>query len=384
MNILASLLLSACCIALSYYAAAVIVGWRFARRHRLAPLPLPEPPPQVAILKPLHGCNLSLERNLGSFFEVDYPAKRLAFAVSYRGDPACAVVENLIASHPGHEVKLEVGHLPRAAQNKVGKLVRMAERVATADVLALSDADIVVEADYLKRVVAELYADPSTGMVTCLYRAWPGSDSLGARLEAAFVNTEFLPMALLASAIEPLSYAFGATIAIKRQVLEAVGGFEGVKDLLADDFHLGNRVFRLGYSIKLSSELVTIITNERSFRDFWIHQLRWARTYRNVRPVSVAVVLTHGTFWGLLLAAASRFNPWGLGALAAMVLARYIMAGFMVRTVAGLPLRLWDLSLIPIKDLIATGVWFASLLGHTVTWADRRFRILSTGQLKEI
>jgi ceramide glucosyltransferase len=383
MWLLVSLALAASCIALGYYGATVMAGWKFARARKHLP-PLPHPPPRVAVLKPLHGANQSLSDNLSSFLAVDYPAKQYLFGVSDGDDPACAVVARVAAKHPGVDVRLEVGGLADATNDKVGKLVRMARQAREADILVLSDADIAVQPDYLRRVVAELSADPRLGMVTSLYRAWPGTQSLGAKLEAAYVNTDFLPLALLGTTVETLSYAFGATIAIKREVLEAVGGFEALKDLLADDFHLGNRAFQRGYGIKRSAELVTIVTNERSLGDFWTHQLRWARTYRSVRRGSLAVVFTHGTFWGLVLAASTRFHPFALEALGVLLVARYLMAAFMVKVVARLPLRLRDLLFLPAKDLMVTAVWFASLLGRTVRWGDRRYRVLPTGHLEEI
>ncbi|HLH76090.1 MAG TPA: glycosyltransferase [Candidatus Binataceae bacterium] len=383
MWLLVSLSLAASCIALGYYGATVLAGWKFARARKQLP-PLPPSLPRVALLKPLHGANQSLSDNLNSFLDVDYPNKQYIFGVSDSRDPACAVLAQVVANHPGMEVRLEVGGLADAANDKVGKLVRMARQARQADILVLSDADIAVQPDYLRRVVAELSSDPRVGVVTSLYRAWPGTQALGAKLEAAYVNTDFLPLALLGSTVGPLSYAFGATIAIKREVLEAVGGFEALKDLLADDFHLGNRAFQCGYGIKLSSELVTIVTNESSLSDFWTHQLRWARTYRSVHRGSVATVLTHGTFWGLVLMATSRFNPMAIEAFGLLLAARYVTAGFMVKTVAQLPLRLRDLIFLPLKDLAGTAIFFASLLGRTVRWGDRRFRVLATGHLKEI
>src|SRR5262249_47001763 len=151
---------------------------------------------------------------------------------------------------------------------KVGKLIKMVPRASRADVFVLSDADIAVEPDYLRRVVSDLYADERTGLVTCAYRARPVGWDPGARLEALYINTDFMSMAILADSFEPVHYAFGGTIAIKNTVVGEIGGFEALKDLLADDFHLGNRAVQRGYKIGLSSVLVTIVPGERTFSDF--------------------------------------------------------------------------------------------------------------------
>jgi ceramide glucosyltransferase len=42
--------------------------------------------------------------------------------------------------------------------------------------------------------------------------------------------------------------------------------------------------------------------------------------------------------------------------------------------------HLW---LLPLRDLVAVGVWFASFAGHTVTWRGDRFH-LKNGKLTRI
>ena len=135
-------------------------------------------------------------------------------------------------------------------------------------------------------------------------------------MEALFINTDFAPQVILAEALEPMHYALGATIAVKREALEAIGGFRALKDLLADDFHLGSKVAEAGYKIELSSSIVTVACEDHDFADFWHHQLRWARTYRHVRPLSLATIFIHGPFWALMYIIANRFSLHSFDALA--------------------------------------------------------------------
>lgn len=384
MNLISSLALAGVFISIGFYAATMLAGWRFLRRAAAPAPPLPKVPPRVSMLKPLHGISESLLENLLSFMEVDYPRKEYLFGVSSYEDPAAAIPVALKPRYQFAQISLTVGLDPTAGNRKVGTLVKMVPRASRPDVFVLSDADIAVERDYLRRIVGELYADEKIGLVTCAYRSRPYQPDLGARLEALYVNTDFLPMAILADSFEPLHYAFGATIAIKSKVLEEIGGFEAIKDLLADDFHLGNRTVQRGYRIRLSNELVTIVPGERTFADFWHHQLRWARTYRTVRPVSVATIVTHGPFWALVMLLFSGFSAGSIAAAAAVVAARWAMGAMMIRSVAKLPLSISDLVLLLAKDLAITGIWFASLMGKTVRWGDRRFRIVAGGKLEEI
>jgi ceramide glucosyltransferase len=384
-NVASDLALACICISIIYYAATMMAGWRFILRSSAAPPPLPKIPPRVALLKPLHGVSDSLADNLLSFMEVDYPRKEYLFGVSSYEDPAAQIPLALKPRYQFAQISLTVGQDAAAGNRKVGTLIKMVPRASSRpDVFVLSDADIEVERDYLRRIVGELYADEKIGLVTCAYRSRPNQPDLGARLEALYVNTDFMPMAVLADSFEPLHYAFGATIAIRSKVLEEIGGFESIKDLLADDFHLGRRAVDRGYRIVLSRALVTIVPGERTFSDFWHHQLRWARTYRTVRPISIGTILTHGPFWALILLLASGFGASSIALAGAAVGVRLTMGALMIRGVAKLPLRLSDLGLLLLKDFCITGIWFASLAGRTVRWGDRHFKIGAGGSLEEI
>ncbi len=371
------------CVSVLYYATATVAAIRFARRMTSPLLPLPKIPPRVAVLKPLHGTNNSLAANLISFLEIAYPRADFYFGVENYEDAAAEVPVAIRQRYQYANITLVVGEEPDSSNHKIAKLVKMADRAEKAEVFVLSDADVSVERDYLRRIVGELISDEKIGIVTCAYRARPGG-SFASRLEALYVNTDFLPQILLAEMIEPMHYALGATIAIKRRVLEAVGGFRAVKNMLADDFYLGNFTNGQGYEIKLSDSLVTLTCEERNFAEFWHHQLRWARTYRSVRPISIATILIHGPFWALMLLAITRGSAAAFAALVLVVAARLAMSAAIVGRVLKMPEMLTDLWIVPIKDLIMTGVWFASLLSNKVMWAGRQFKVIRGGAMREV
>ena len=368
---------------LAYYVFAIVAAIRFASRMVVQPPPLPKIAPRVAILKPLYGLSSSLFANVVSFLELDYPRKEFVFGVADYNDGAAEVPVALKPRYQVEQIALVVGEEPNASNRKIAKLVRMAERAPKAEIFVLSDADVAVERDHLRRVVTELTADEKIGIVTCAYRA-SAIGGFASRLEAAFVNTDFAPMAIVSEAIEPMRHAFGATIAVKRAALDSIGGFAALKDLLADDFYLGRMVAERGYRVKLSSSIVTLTCEETRFAQFWHHQLRWARTYRSVRPESIATILINGTFWALLLMIASGFSRDALGILAGVLAARTAMAAVVAGRVLRMPQALSDLWIVPIKDLVMAGIWFASLVGNEVDWGSRRYRLLSGGRMEEI
>ncbi len=383
MTIWMALPAAAVCVSLLYYAAATVCAIRFARRTTSPLLPIPKISPRVAVLKPLHGTSNSLGANLISFLEIAYPRADFYFGVESYEDAAAEVPVAIRQRYQHANITLVVGEEPDCSNHKIAKLVKMADRAEKAEVFVMSDADVSVERDYLKRIVGELISDEKIGIVTCAYRARPGG-SFASRLEALYVNTDFLPQILLAERIEPMHYALGATIAIKRRVLEAAGGFRAVKDMLADDFYLGNFTNAQGYEIKLSDSIVTLTCEEKNFAEFWHHQIRWARTYRTVRPISIATIVTHGPFWALMLLATSRGSAAAFAVLVLVVASRLTMSAAIVGRVLKMPEMLTEIWMVPIKDLIMTGVWFASLLSNKVIWAGRQFEVIRGGAMREV
>src|SRR5262249_41106962 len=148
---------------------------------------------------------------------------------------------------------------------------------------------------------------------------------------------------------------------IKRKALEAIGGFRPLKDLLADDYFLGKFAAERGHKIRLSSSVVTIRSEERDFGDFWNHQLRWVRTYRTTRPISLAAIVLDGPFWALVLLFSMLFSYLALALLASVIIARIATARLMIDKMLGLREQRGDAWLVPLKDLIMTAVWVASL-----------------------
>jgi ceramide glucosyltransferase len=370
-------------VSLLYYAAATLAALRFAERASGRLPALPKVAPRVAVLKPLNGLSANLVDNLISYLEVSYPRIEFLFGVASYEDRAADAVVALRARYQFANLTLVVGEEPGCANRKVAKLIAMADRVPRAEILVVSDADVSVPREHLRLVVGELAADERVGVVTCAYRAL-AAGTLASRLEALFVNTDFAPQVILAAAIEPMRYALGATMAIKRAALDAIGGFRALKDYLADDFYLGRLVARHGWRVKLSTSLVTVNCEEQSLPDFWRHQLRWARTFRTARRLSIATILTHGPLWALIFFAISGASPFAVRAMIAVIAARIAMVVLMMRWVLELPVTAADLWWLIPKDFIMSGIWLVSLLGRRVTWAGRRFRIMRGGVIREI
>ena len=283
--------------ALVFSGLTVIAALRYLS-VRPSELQSPEP---VSILKPLSGLDLDLESNLRTFFEQEYPSFEILFAVREPDDPAVPVVEKLQREYPNVPSRLLITGEPPYPNAKVFSLDRMLDASAH-DLLVMSDSDIRVTPGMLRTIAAE-FQDPKLGVSTCPYRAISGA-SFWSRLEAIGMNTDFLAGILVARMLEGMRFAVGPTIAARRHALESIGGFDRLKDYLAEDFVMGKFAAEAGHAVSLSSYVIEHhIGTSPDFRHNAAHRLRWTRSTRRSRragylgqlftmPVPLALLLT--------------------------------------------------------------------------------------------
>jgi len=370
---------------LSFYflSAPGLASFLADTRKKLSQLPLPENQLlPVSILKPLKGVDPKIWESFCSHCEQDYPQFQLIFGVSDRGDPAIEVVRKLQAKYPDVPIQLIVCDRVMGANIKVSNLVQMLP-MARHELMLVNDSDIRVPADYLRKVVTPL-ADSSIGLVTCLYRGVAGP-TLGSRLEALGISTDFVPGVLSARFLEKgLHFGLGSTLAFRRRDLEAIGGFEALLDYLADDYELGRRIAAAGKRVELSAATVTTFLPAYTLRQFFRHQLRWSRTIRDARRWGYAGLLfTFGLPWALATLLAARGAEWAW-ALLAMTFAVRMAVGFVAAIVVLNDNQFFRyILLLPLRDLIAPFVWAASFMGNRIHWRGDVFD-LKDGRLSKV
>jgi ceramide glucosyltransferase len=354
--------------------AAVFVG-RYAPRSESAA----SAPPAVTVLKPLHGAEPHLEGNLATFFAQDYPAPfQLVFGIQDENDPAVEVVERLRARYPGVEAAHVVDGRRHGSNAKISNLINM-QAVARHDVLILSDSDIAVPSDYLGRVAAALQPK-EVGAVTCLYTGWAGA-GLGSRFCAMGIDYQFLPNAVTSMVLGLAEPCFGSTIAIKRKVLDEIGGLRAFAGFLADDYEIGRAVRAKGYHIVIPRLVVRHACNEKSVGEWLAHELRWARTLRVVAPAGHACsIVTHAIPLALLGTILSGFALFAIACLVTTLAARAMLKWRIDRLYGCNGGPLW---LLPARDVLSFGVFLVSLFGGSVEWQGERLRVEQDGVLSK-
>jgi len=350
------------------------------RRKKLRQAPQPENQlPPISILKPLKGIDPEIWESFCSHCEQEYPQFQLIFGVSDSADPAIEVVRKLQSKYPGLPIELIVCDRVLGANIKVSNLVQMLP-AARHELLLVNDSDIRVPSDYLRKVIVPL-ADASVGLVTCLYRgiASPtvASPTLGSRLEALSISTDFVPGVLSARFLEKgLHFGLGSTLAFRRRDLEAIGGFETLLDYLADDYELGRRIASTGKRVELSAATVTTFLPAYTLRQFFRHQLRWSRTIRDARRWGyMGLLFTFGLPWALMTLLAARGAAWAW-LLFGLALAARLAIGLVAAEVVLQDRQLLrNILLLPLRDLIAPLVWAASFMGNRIHWRGDVFDV---------
>jgi ceramide glucosyltransferase len=352
-------------------------AWVLLRRWREAPVHSGSWRPPVTVLKPLCGAEADLAECLRSLARQSYPGLQVIFGVREASDPAIAVVEQLRQEFPALEVELVVDGRLHGENLKASNLINMLAR-ARHPVLVISDSDVRVGPGYLDAVLGAL-APPEVGAVTCLYRGRAGS-GLWSRVAALFINDWYFPAVLISRALGDHSFASGATIAMRRQTLDSIGGFQVIADHLADDWLLCERVRRLGLKTVLCPFVVQTQVADEAFRAHASRELRWMRTIRTVAPLGYAFMgLSFPLPVGLLGMLLAWPSPWAL-ALTALTLANRLGIHWEQRRRMGTGLG-YDWVSIPIRDGLLLAVWVAGFLGRGITWRGRRYRVRNGGAL---
>jgi ceramide glucosyltransferase len=334
------------------------------------------PAQAVTILKPLHGDEVGLFENLVSFCEQDYAgAIQIVFGVENPNDPAIAVVERLRATYPDTVIELVVEPRAMGSNPKVANLINMSERIAH-DVVVLADSDIRVRRDYLSRLVGAL--DRFGGAVTCPYYGI-STGGLWSYLAQLTIDSHFLPGVVAGARLKLSRPCLGSTIALHRQSLMAIGGFEPLADCLADDYVLGELLQQRGEPVTVLPFAVGHVCGETSFSEMWRHELRWALTIRTVEPLGYLG-------WGVTHAFPLALIAWAVGGGEAAIglgfAALACRAVLIFATERGYGLPRHPYWLIPVRDLLSFAVFVSGFVARDVSWRGHHYELVSEGILK--
>lgn len=340
------------------------------RRNERQPVVLGSPPP-VTVLKPLYGSEPLLEEALESFCTQDYPQMQILFGVRDADDPAIAVVRRLQERHPSLDMELVVDPALHGLNRKISNLMNILPK-ARHDILVISDSDIHVRPDYLQHIVSALH-QPNTGLVTTLYAGLPASGSLVQMLAACQINHNFLPGVMLSRYLGRQD-CLGATMALRRQTLDDIGGLEALLPHVADDALLGRLVRQAGMNIAIAECMTWTTIAESSFGELLRHELRWGRTVCTLAPAGYAASsIQLPLFWATLVVLFQPHAAWSLPFFWGIWAMRGVTSLLIDRAVG--TRALWPLLLLPLRDWLSAAIMVGSASGTEVHWRGQTMHI---------
>jgi len=339
--------------------------------------------PFVSLLKPLHGLEPQLEENIESFFNQDYPAFEILFAVDTEEDEAATVARRVMARHPERPARVLVNGEPPWPNPPAYSFFRMAE-LARGEILVTSDSDVIVAPDYLRQVVPPLLHE-NTGMLTCVYRGlntggfWSGMDAIG-------MSVEMTAGVVIANWMEGMKFGLGPTIVVRRDALNAIGGYRTIGDYFSNDFVIGSFIAEKEFEVALSRHIISHVVPPMTFTRMWQRQVRWAAGTRRSRPLGhLGSGLVYAVPYGLLFCL-------GAALLGAPVVGAAVLAWAVINRIIETLVIGWGITrdreclhrpwIYVARDLMGFCVWCASYMIRKITWRDGRFELIDDGRVR--
>jgi ceramide glucosyltransferase len=369
--IFTTILLTGLILGLAYAVAATFLLFNESYKAKKKPL-VPKNFPAVSVFKPLKGLDSSLEENLRSFFEQDYPTYEIIFGVSSHSDPAVEIVERLKKEYPRISASLIINPRMIGENPKVNNLCNMYPH-ARYDVLVISDSNVRVRPFYLQDLVGNL-EQPRVGLVTSAIRG-VGSSSRGGVLENLHLNSFIASNVYGVTKIFGIPVTIGKSMCFRRETLEKLGGFRAYASYLIEDALIGKHIKEDGLKIRQSIYYVDNVNEGWSLRNFLSRHVRWSVLRRHLKLIYyLAEVLAHPVAMSLLYFLWVR-EPYALAVFVGTCGVK-ILVDRIAATFVDSQLQWYYYLLIPVKDLIMAAIWISTFFRSTVVWRGNRFVVL--------
>ncbi len=328
--------------------------------------------PPISILKPLSGLDDGLFDNLMSFCQQEYPKFEILFSLQNSNDPAYRVAQKIKDKFPDRDISLIVEECNEGWNPKVNNLIP-ALRKARYPYLLISDSNVRVDKDYLRKTVQPM-RDRKIGLVTNLIRG-VGGRTIGSLFENLHLNSFVIGNVCLLQRYLNIPCVIGKSMLMRKEDLEAIGGLKAVKDVLAEDHFIGEKIKERGQKVIVSSHLINNVNEYWGVKRFFNRHLRWGKMrwkilgYKYLSELIGNPVLF--SFFPLLFEGPTR------RAILLMLSISFIKGAgdyYIGKKIEG-SLHPLTYCLAPVKDLLIGLLWFLSIVNNTVVWRGNRLMI---------
>jgi ceramide glucosyltransferase len=329
--------------------------------------------PSISILKPLAGLDDELELNLESHLALDYPGEwEILLGVRTEHDPAYALAKAFAEKH-APLVRLVMQEGEPGLNPKVNQLITLT-RHARFEIIALTDSNVRVSTSWLREHA--LYLGRANIGLTSHGFVGVGEATFGSALDNLTL-TAFFPNLVTADVLLRVTQIVSKSLAIKREALQAVGGWEAFKDLLAEDQRLGNALTDKGYRTAVCPTPVQNVQKTQSFAYFGSRHTRWAMIRFKVLPVVWLEPLLNPFFTTGLFLLTNGTHEWAWWVALATMGYSMLFAQVTAVLARGYGFAFKWVLLVPLRDAISFAAWVRGFFITEVTW---RGNVLKVGQ----
>jgi ceramide glucosyltransferase len=341
--------------------------------------------PPISILKPLRGLGSNLFENLESFCIQDYPQYEIIFSLQDHNDPACKVALEIKEKYPDRDITVLVKRCEAGLNPKVNNLLPAYE-IARYEYILISDSDVFADKDYVKEIIKYM-ENPQVGLVSNI--EWGVGRSVGCIFDNNHLNSFVIGGVCFLDRFFKEPWTFGGSMLMRKSDMESIGGLTAVKDFLAEDVIIRNKMKKMGKKIILSSYIIKKVNEDRGIREFLNRLTRWGQLRWRIGGVRYfSELFTNSVFMAYLpifiwepskLTVSFAMAVSSLKVIGNIYLDSLVRGEIADRTLSREPRivqfsPLWYL-LSPLNDLIMGIIWFVPLFSNTVMWRGNSFRI---------
>jgi ceramide glucosyltransferase len=328
--------------------------------------------PPISILKPLKGMDDDLFDNLVSFCNQDYPEYEIIFSLEEANDPALELAQKIRKMYPHKKISIAVKQMDYALNPKVNNLIS-AYRIAQFPYILISDSDVRVANNYLMEIIKYM-EDPHVGLVSNLIRGI-GSRTIGSLLENLHLNSFVIGNVALLTTFFKMPVVVGKSMLMRKKAFEEIGGFDAVKNVLAEDYVIGQRMQEKGAGVITSGHMVNAVNHYRTMKQFFKRHARWGKLRWKLGVIGyVSEILSNAVFIACISLVALGPTTRALSLACAVFLLKIIgdySLGKRIRSAH----HFFHYLLSPVKDIIIGFIWFVPFFSRTVMWRRHKYKI---------
>lgn len=332
-------------------------------------------PRGISVIKPVKGLDDGAYENFASFCkqELSVPYE-LIFSFQDPEDPALPLVKRLQEEYPQVEIRVTVNPVKAPMTGKSSNL-HYGIQMAKYDCLILSDADMRVQPDFIARIASQLN-DPKLGLVSAL-PIHVGARGFWGLIYMLQLNATILAQWLPYATVFKLGVA-GGTIAIKKQVIEEIGGMEAIGDYLVEDVKLGLLVKEAGYQLAIGPEIYSPV-GAKTKEDAISLLARGAIIYRKMLHLALEVpyLFVAYYYFPLILLGLVLMKPILFWAGTVHLFGKMLTA-FLISRRAGTSGI--ETLLLPVMDGIFLYVYLQTLRTGVLTWRGMSYQVDREGR----